>query len=103
MLDAKEFISHINKHGINSFYGVPDSLLKPFCNEVLNLSDSNHQITTNEGMAIALAIGNHFSYLGRSPIEILYNFNVNGRFDFGVWITWISIINSRMVHNKNRV
>ena len=61
MLEAKEFIEHISKCGINSFYGVPDSLLKPFCNEVLNLSNSNHQITTNEGMAIALAIGNHLA------------------------------------------
>ena len=61
MLDAKEFINHIIQCGINSFYGVPDSLLKPFCNELLNLSSSAHQVTTNEGMAIALAIGNHLA------------------------------------------
>ena len=61
MLDAKEFIKHISKCGVNSFYGVPDSLLKPFCNEVLTLSSSTHQIATNEGMAIALAIGNHLA------------------------------------------
>tara|TARA_Y100000739_G_C20613054_1_gene469878 strand:- start:981 stop:2126 length:1146 start_codon:yes stop_codon:yes gene_type:complete len=61
MLNAKEFINYIIKRGVNSFYGVPDSLLKPFCHEVLNLSASTHQITTNEGMAIALAIGNHLA------------------------------------------
>ncbi len=61
MLNAKEFINYICKSGVNSFYGVPDSLLKPFCNEVLNLDASKHQITSNEGMAIALAIGNHLA------------------------------------------
>ena len=61
MLNAKEFINHISQCGINSFYGVPDSLLKPFCNEVLNLPSLTHQVTTNEGMAIALAIGNHLA------------------------------------------
>ena len=61
MLNAKEFINYISKRGVNSFYGVPDSLLKPFCNEVLNLDDSKHQIASNEGMAIALAIGNHLA------------------------------------------
>ena len=38
------------------FTGVPDSLLKPFIEEVIN-SDKEHIIGTNEGQCIGIAVG----------------------------------------------
>ena len=38
------------------FTGVPDSLLKPFIEEVIN-SDKEHMIGTNEGQCIGIAVG----------------------------------------------
>ena len=69
MIDTKEFIQFLTLRGINSFYGVPDSLLKPLCKELIDLPSNQHQISTNEGNAIASSIG---SYLANKKISCVY-------------------------------
>ena len=56
------------------FTGVPDSLLKPFCDWVADkygISD-NHIVAANEGNAVALAAGYHLA-TGKVPVVYLQN------------------------------
>jgi phosphonopyruvate decarboxylase len=53
------FITNIIKKGIKNFVGVPDSVLKNFTNSIDKLSNLNHEICANEGIAIGYAIGNY--------------------------------------------
>ena len=69
MIDPLEFINVLNKNKINYFYGVPDSLLKPLCTELLKLSPSFHQVTTNEAMAVSASIG---SFLATGDMACVY-------------------------------
>ena len=61
MIDTQEFIDYLIKNKIKSFYGVPDSLLKKLCKKFIELPKSLHQISANEGTAIASAIGHHLA------------------------------------------
>lgn len=61
MIDAQEFLDFLIKNKIQSFYGVPDSLLKQLCKKLIDLPESVHQISANEGTAIASAIGHHLA------------------------------------------
>ena len=61
MIDTQEFIDYLFKNKIKSFYGVPDSLLKKLCKKFIELPKSLHQISANEGTAIASAIGHHLA------------------------------------------
>ena len=61
-INPQTFYDLLKKNNINFFTGVPDSLLKEFNNVILkNTSNTKHIITANEGSAIALATGYHFS------------------------------------------
>ena len=56
------------------FSGVPDSLLKPLCNYLMQrfgISD-NHIVAANEGNAVALAAGYHLA-TGKIPVVYLQN------------------------------
>lgn len=60
-------------HQIDTFYGVPDSLLKDICAYItLNTPKDKHIITANEGSAIALAAGYHLS-TNKSALVYLQN------------------------------
>ncbi|NQU98259.1 phosphonopyruvate decarboxylase [Candidatus Woesearchaeota archaeon] len=62
MINCKEFYDLLNKHSINFFVGVPDSLLKYFCAYITDNADEGRNIiTANEGNAIALAAGHHLA------------------------------------------
>ena len=61
MIDPDRFIKLLVSKDINCFYGVPDSLLKPFCRKLLDLPENIHQITTNEANAISSCIGNYLA------------------------------------------
>jgi len=61
MINSKIFLDFLIENKINAFYGVPDSLLKELCKTLLNLPKEIHQITANEGNAIASAIGHHLA------------------------------------------
>ena len=69
MIDPLEFIDFLNSQRINYFYGVPDSLLKPLCTNLLKMPSSRHQVATNEAMAVSSAIG---SYLATGNMACVY-------------------------------
>ena len=70
MIDNKFFFDTLINNGINTFYGVPDSLLKSICAYITdNTDDSNHIIAANEGNALALGIGYH---LATSKVPLIY-------------------------------
>jgi len=73
MINPKLFCSILSKHNINFYSGVPDSLLKGFCNYIYNNIDSkNHIISSNEGAAIAIGTGYHLS-TGEIPFIYMQN------------------------------
>jgi phosphonopyruvate decarboxylase len=70
MINAAQFLTHLEGHGVTFFCGVPDSLLKAFCAEVqTSVPAERHIITANEGNAVALAIGH---YLGSGSPGLVY-------------------------------
>jgi len=72
-LDPKDFHTAVQKEGIDFFCGVPDSLLKDYCAYVSShVPKSKHVITANEGSAVALASGYHFS-TGKTAMVYLQN------------------------------
>jgi phosphonopyruvate decarboxylase len=72
MLSSSQFIAELKKSGFNYFAGVPDSLLKPFCQELECFSTGTHRISANEGGALALATGYHLA-TGGIPVVYLQN------------------------------
>ena len=64
------FYKTLSNFGISFFTGVPDSLLKNFISYLSeNISTKNHNVSTNEGSAIGLAIGH---YLSTREIPLIY-------------------------------
>ena len=73
MIEPKTFIETLNRHGIDFFTGVPDSLLKDICAYIQDHIDSRHNIiTANEGGAIGLAAGYHLA-TGKIPVVYMQN------------------------------
>lgn len=67
-----EMVTDLHKKGINRFFGVPDSVLKLFCEAVEGLSvstDMTHVISCNEGTALTTAAGWH---LATNDIPVVY-------------------------------
>lgn len=72
-MKAQSFVQLLEKQGIDSFYGVPDSLLKSICAYITDTSDSAHNIiTANEGNAIGMACG-HYLATGRPALVYMQN------------------------------
>jgi len=70
MISPETLFNAISGQGIDFFAGVPDSLLKYFCAFVTDhVPSERHVITSNEGNAIALAIGR---YLGTGHMSLVY-------------------------------
>ncbi len=62
MISPQSFLANLQKHDIEFFAGVPDSLLKEFLTELsLKAAPEKHFICANEGNAIALAAGYHLT------------------------------------------
>jgi phosphonopyruvate decarboxylase len=73
MIDPAQFIGALNRNQIDFICGVPDSLMKGFCNYACNtLDQKHHQITANEGSAVGLAIG-HYLSTGRMSLVYMQN------------------------------
>ena len=81
MISTVDFLGQLKSHGINFFAGVPDSLLSGLNNEISNsYSSDQHVIASNEGSAVAHAIG-HFAatknpaavYMQNSGLGNAYN------------------------------
>ncbi|WP_050179839.1 phosphonopyruvate decarboxylase [Domibacillus robiginosus] len=73
-MDVLIFIEQLKKVSGDFFTGVPDSLLKPLCNYLMDhYSISNkHIIVANEGNAAAIAAGYHMA-TGKVPCVYLQN------------------------------
>ena len=72
-MKIENFVNSLNTYG-NFFTGVPDSLLSPLCDYLMQtygISD-NHIICSNEGNCVALAAGYHLA-TGRVPVVYLQN------------------------------
>ena len=73
MINPKYFFEELKKNNVNFYTGVPDSLLKELCAYITsNTSQSNHIINTNEGSAVAMAIGRHMA-TGEVPAVYMQN------------------------------
>lgn len=70
MISPETLFNAISGQGIDFFTGVPDSLLKDFCAFVTDhVPSERHVIASNEGNAVALAIG---WYLGTERMPLVY-------------------------------
>jgi phosphonopyruvate decarboxylase len=67
-LNVEYFYNTLKLNGAEFFCGVPDSLLKDFCNYIQRI-DVRHIVSANEGNAIALAVGH---YLATGKIAVVY-------------------------------
>ena len=73
MIKPSYFIEKLRESGIDSFAGVPDSLLKNMCAYITDHFDSTHNIiTANEGAAIGFAAG-HYLATGRPACVYMQN------------------------------
>lgn len=62
MISPQFFFEELEKHGVNFFAGVPDSLLSNLCAYINDNADHNqHVITANEGNAVAMVSGYHLA------------------------------------------
>ncbi|MDR1363262.1 MAG: phosphonopyruvate decarboxylase [Spirochaetaceae bacterium] len=67
------FYGELQKHGVDFFTGVPDSLLKDFCAYIADTApQSSHITAVNEGAAMALAAGHHLA-ANRIPLVYMQN------------------------------
>lgn len=67
---ASRLLEQLEKMGIHTITGVPDSTLKQFCDGVQTYTGNlQHYVTANEGAAVGLAIG---SYLGTGSPACVY-------------------------------
>ncbi|MDO5470083.1 MAG: phosphonopyruvate decarboxylase [Akkermansia sp.] len=72
-MKAEFFISTLKHEGIDSYFGVPDSLLKSICAYITDHSDGKHHvISANEGNAIGLACG-HYLATARPAMVYMQN------------------------------
>lgn len=73
MIRPEYFCGQLDRHGIDFYVGVPDSLLKSLCAYITDhISSSNNIIAANEGGAIGLAAG-HYLATGRIPVVYMQN------------------------------
>lgn len=69
-MKASRLLEQLEKMGIQTITGVPDSTLKQFCDGVQTYQGSlKHYVTANEGAAVGLAIG---SYLAAGKPACVY-------------------------------
>ena len=70
MLLPSNFYNFLKKNNIEFFVGVPDSLIKGFCNFLSkNLNKKKHIVAANEGTAIAIASGYN---IAKNKIPFVY-------------------------------
>ena len=69
-METNEFVEQLQKHGINFFTGVPDSLLKPLGNYLMKIYGvSNKHIIASNEVIVAIAAGYHLA-TGRFLVSI---------------------------------
>lgn len=74
-MDAMRMLEMLKAKGLDFFTGVPDSLLKEFCDGLMSLygdASPNHIVAQNEGGCVGLAAG-HYLATGRVPCVYMQN------------------------------
>ena len=61
MINVINFINFLKNQGIDYYTGVPDSLMKNFCDYINSNKEINNIVNHNEGGAIAFAAGNYLT------------------------------------------
>ncbi len=69
MIEVKKLFEFFKKNKINFFCGVPDSVLKKFCNLLDKKKSLSHVVAVNEGSAIGIGTG---YYLSTKKIPCIY-------------------------------
>ena len=80
---ASFFLDECQKNGISFFTGVPDSLLRGFCDELFiryGSGSDRHIVAHNEGGAIALCAG-HFLSSGKPGLCYMQNSGIGNAFN----------------------
>ncbi len=73
MISALDLLAVLRRNDVSFFTGVPDSLLRPFCDQIAeSCGPGEHVIAANEGAAIAIAAG-HFLASGRPAMVYMQN------------------------------
>ncbi|MCD6365027.1 MAG: phosphonopyruvate decarboxylase [Planctomycetes bacterium] len=72
LIDSEAFYQWLGSMGVDFFTGVPDSLLKDFCQYLSEHAGENHVVSANEGCAVALACGYHLA-TGKTPLVYMQN------------------------------
>lgn len=73
MINTEKFYDYLTSKELDTFYGVPDSLLKDICAHITSQTSSDkHIITANEGNAIALASGKYIA-TGKPAVVYMQN------------------------------
>lgn len=73
MIETAKFYEYLAQNNLDTFFGVPDSLLKDFCAYITaNTTSDKHILTANEGNAVALAAG-HYLATGKPAVVYLQN------------------------------
>lgn len=72
MIDINLLFSFLKKNKIKFFSGVPDSILKETKEFFEKMSDKDHIVAVNEGVATSLCVGNHLA-TGNLPCVYLQN------------------------------
>ena len=71
-MDVRKFVEIL---GTDFYSGVPDSLLKPLCNYLMNtygIDKNHHIIAANEGNCVGVAAGYHMA-TGKVPVVYMQN------------------------------
>lgn len=73
-MDAKAFLDGLATLGVDFYTGVPDSLLKPLCDTLLDAYGltGRHVVAADEGGAVALAAG-HYIATGKPGMVYMQN------------------------------
>eukprot|EP01064_Diplonema_japonicum_P034272 TRINITY_DN7055_c0_g1_i1.p1 TRINITY_DN7055_c0_g1~~TRINITY_DN7055_c0_g1_i1.p1 ORF type:complete len:409 (+),score=117.44 TRINITY_DN7055_c0_g1_i1:51-1229(+) len=71
-LPARVLYDKLEAKGMDTFFGVPDSLLKDLCGYITDAAGEKNVCTANEGSAVAMAAGHHFA-TGNVPCVYLQN------------------------------
>lgn len=71
MVSSRLFVDELTQRSFGPYIGVPCSFLKPFINYVITREDLDYIAATNEGEALAIAVGAHLA--GRRPVVMIQN------------------------------
>jgi phosphonopyruvate decarboxylase len=70
-VSSRRFVDAMTARGFGPWLGVPCSFLRPFIDYVIDRDDLDYVASTNEGEALAMAVGAQLA--GRQPVVMLQN------------------------------